>query len=680
MTAISNRVRNPLRSDLDANLNSINNILDLNVEGVIYQNGVTLESGLSNPMTETLDMDGNDITNIGDLIWDGNDDALILFQTNTNSSGASVAFDNINTSDLVTADSGIIITTANNIGDPFISFDTPGVGNEFIIGVDNTDSSNFKIANSATLDTNTRLTIDQSGLVGIGTDAPTELLHLASIGSAKILLEADTDNLDETHVPGVFFSWDNGQSKAECQATGNGGIYENDLGNAFAFNAGVTGALGKVQFGTNKIIHMTIDRFGDTGFGTNTPTEKLDVVGNINITGDYLKGGVEYLERAGTTSIQISSAAEFDALSVTDTITISTDTTLVVKTSFTTAKKIVVNSGISFLINSSTIHNTITYTGGATFLTTDGASVIAAVNTNFHGSFTGTFYDTVNTGFFLGLEFASLIGWLSFGTVKDADFFSIDSVTGFSNNNQLVLDNIKHARLDTFTINNTLGTSSPVKFTQTDASELNILSILSNNIQLGVSAPGFIEIDSVNIHSDTVISINGSLMSGSNQVLFDTSGLDEKALQVLAFNNIGQKDSKYLGNYFFDGSVLQENISSGVFTTCDLTGLTVGPTTERFDIGTTGLLTYTGRELFEGSVFINISAVKGGGTQNYKFGVLINGLEITPYVPLEVKDTQLTVLFVTPVSLTQNDTIELAIEGVAHSEDITLDVVSFCIL
>ena len=43
-----------------------------------------------------------------------------------------------------------------------------------------------------------RLRVTADGDVGIGTDDPSELLHLSSTGPARLLIEADTDNITET--------------------------------------------------------------------------------------------------------------------------------------------------------------------------------------------------------------------------------------------------------------------------------------------------------------------------------------------------------------------------------------------------------------------------------------------------------------------------------------------------
>ncbi len=61
-------------------------------------------------------------------------------------------------------------------GDPKINFQLSGTST-FSMGIDNSDADKFKIGTSA-LETNTRLTINSSGYVGIGTSSPLGPLHV----------------------------------------------------------------------------------------------------------------------------------------------------------------------------------------------------------------------------------------------------------------------------------------------------------------------------------------------------------------------------------------------------------------------------------------------------------------------------------------------------------------------
>ena len=56
----------------------------------------------------------------------------------------------------------------------------------------------------------TRMVVNSSGNVGIGTTSPSQLLHVSSTGSAGILLEADSDNANEDHVGEIQITQDGG--------------------------------------------------------------------------------------------------------------------------------------------------------------------------------------------------------------------------------------------------------------------------------------------------------------------------------------------------------------------------------------------------------------------------------------------------------------------------------------
>ena len=70
-------------------------------------------------------------------------------------------------------------------GDPFVSFD---IANEFgwALGMDNTDSNKFKLgANWYSVSNDTKLTIDTSGQLGVGTATPTHKLDVAGTANAS---------------------------------------------------------------------------------------------------------------------------------------------------------------------------------------------------------------------------------------------------------------------------------------------------------------------------------------------------------------------------------------------------------------------------------------------------------------------------------------------------------------
>ena len=89
------------------------------------------------------------------------------------------------------------------------------------VGYDHTSNSLYFGTNGVA----ERMRIDSSGNVGIGTAAPSSLLHLASTGSAILTLEADTDNVTESHNARIELSQDNGATTGHLgYGSGTNGI------------------------------------------------------------------------------------------------------------------------------------------------------------------------------------------------------------------------------------------------------------------------------------------------------------------------------------------------------------------------------------------------------------------------------------------------------------------------
>jgi len=124
-----------------------------------------------------------------------------------------------------------------------------------------------------------------SGSTGIGTDTPTEKLHIQSIGNAKIRLDADTDDLDDTDTADILLSQDGGIS------TSNIGLSPDSINDLVIGVNSTTGPSIKfatrndgTTFSTTADTKMTINNSGSVGVGTENPLEKLHVVGNILVS------------------------------------------------------------------------------------------------------------------------------------------------------------------------------------------------------------------------------------------------------------------------------------------------------------------------------------------------------------------------------------------------------------
>ena len=153
----------------------------------------------------------------------------------------------------------------------------------------------------------TRMTILDSGNVGIGTSDPQRLLHLQKTGGDSAILRIDTNN--QSHVAGIEL----------MSGHGNWGVYNSDtIGDALEFrddSAGVT--------------RMIIDTRGNVGIGTGSPVNNgTNSQGlTINGTGNYQNLA---LQKDGTTQFLMylngTSGTFFDQVTADPMIFMTSDT------------------------------------------------------------------------------------------------------------------------------------------------------------------------------------------------------------------------------------------------------------------------------------------------------------------------------------------------------------------
>ena len=165
-------------------------------------------------------------------------------------------------------------------GDPYLAFALSGT-KKFSIGVDDGDGDKLKIGTTA-IGTNTRLTIDASGLVAVGSQAPIKALHVGYGDNTAILIQGGTTVGDTSEL--LFKASGSDFTTGYIKA----GIY-------FARTA--DNAVGDMHFALNAVADnsnvavtdakLTILSNGNVGIGTSTVDEKLHVEGSDGTT--YIK-------------------------------------------------------------------------------------------------------------------------------------------------------------------------------------------------------------------------------------------------------------------------------------------------------------------------------------------------------------------------------------------------------
>ncbi len=228
--------------------------------------------------------------------------------------------------------SGFVSTLINaaGTGDPQLSLNNDGTG-KWSIGSDDDDSFKFYIRGDGG-GADQFLTIDQSGNVGMGTTNPQSHLHISGSSTQQIITQTDGNSVAGLRINTPLGNWSVGlgrvvndefdiydesasASRLHISSTGKVGIGTtapgtvlgsdnalviagndgpalviNDTGQAFPYTFIADGNALSIAYGGTRILRIGDNGNVGIGLGTATPANKLNVLGDANITGTLYAG------------------------------------------------------------------------------------------------------------------------------------------------------------------------------------------------------------------------------------------------------------------------------------------------------------------------------------------------------------------------------------------------------
>jgi hypothetical protein len=168
--------------------------------------------------------------------------------------------------------------------------------------------------------------------LGVGINQPQSNIHISSVDSSVILIEANSDNSNPNAYPQVLFQNNNKDVGSISISRNTDDFYSGHYADAMIISnnytsGGLSGSGGSIHFATNEVSRMSILRNGYIGINTTTPSSILDVNGAVTLRDDILVYGNIDILNTGASSFTIGGSGSINGILSLNNTTDATDTT-----------------------------------------------------------------------------------------------------------------------------------------------------------------------------------------------------------------------------------------------------------------------------------------------------------------------------------------------------------------
>lgn len=459
----------------------------------------------------------------------------------------------------------------------YLSFLTPsGFSSGIVFGNETNNNGTGIYFNDALLangllfevnDINNALVIDSSSKIGMGILDPVFKLHIKEDQNAITELRLENKTTGTAARATIFAEGDSGGVSIEALSSGfttagalisHSGLLRSNasMSNGLTLIAEASDA--PIRFYTDGTTDEKMRIFGDGTVNIGTiPLDGSAILNVASTTRGFLKPRMTEVQRDAISSpaaglevfntdressdirsdgswlntvadpenvITIATQAQWDDLSDSTTISIDTSTTILVKTAITTDKRIAVVGAVNFSLLGNKIANaSITYTGGANFITADGIPFLRIHGFNsLHGNSTGTFLNIQNSTIFIEISSIGAFFWDDLGTITDCAQFRIPTAGFFFSGAGFKLNGVGRTFLKEMAGMNIVSHSGAwFTFNNTPKTPTIAVTIGENTITLK-SDESLLSIDP-DIGADSRIRVEGVIIVGDGE-LFESSG------------------------------------------------------------------------------------------------------------------------------------------------------------